>query len=176
MFGLGPDEGDPVLFDDVGEARVFAEEPVARVDRVGTRDFGGGDDRGDIQIAVRSGRRSDADRLVGEAHVHRIGVSGRVHRDSLDPHFMRRAVDAQRDLATVGDQQFFDRGHQSITTRGWSYSTGWPLSTRTAEILPALVAAIGFITFIASMMSKVCPSFTVSPTLMNGFAPGSGKR
>jgi hypothetical protein len=29
-------------------------------------------------------------------------------RDGLDAHFMARAVDAQRDLAAVGDQQFLD--------------------------------------------------------------------
>ena len=42
--------------------------------------------------------------------------------------------------------------------------------------VPALGAVIGFITFIASMISRVSPAFTAWPTVMNGFAPGSGDR
>ena len=49
-------------------------------------------------------------------------------------------------------------------------------STSTALIVPALSAVIGFITFIASMISSVSPSFTAWPTLMKLAAPGSGAR
>src|SRR5690348_7562988 len=41
---------------------------------------------------------------------------------------------------------------------------------------PPSGAVIGFITFIASTISKVSPAFTVSPASTNGFAPGSGER
>ena len=41
---------------------------------------------------------------IVEAHVHGVGVGGRVHRNRLDAHLVRRAVDAQRDLAAVGDE------------------------------------------------------------------------
>ena len=104
VLGLGADPGDPVRLDDLGELGVFAEEPVARVDRVGVRDLGGRDDRRDVEVAVGGSRRADAHRVVGEADVHRIGIGGGVHRDRLDPHLVRRAVDAQRDLAAIGDQ------------------------------------------------------------------------
>ena len=40
--------------------------------------------------------------------------------------------------------------------------------------MPPSGAVIGFITFIASTISRVSPAFTASPTSMNGFAPGSG--
>ena len=43
-------------------------------------------------------------------------------------------------------------------------------------ILPALGDVIGFITFIASMISSVSPCLTDWPTAMNGLAPGSGDR
>jgi hypothetical protein len=46
--------------------------------------------------------------MVGQPHVHRVGIGGGVHRHRLDPHFVRRAVDAQRDLAAVGDQDALD--------------------------------------------------------------------
>ena len=37
---------------------------------------------------------------------------------------------------------------------------------------PSDGAVIGFITFIASMISKVSPGLTASPTLTKGLAPG----
>ncbi len=42
--------------------------------------------------------------------------------------------------------------------------------------MPALVARIGFITFIASMISSVSPALTLWPAVTNGLAPGSGDR
>ena len=41
---------------------------------------------------------------------------------------------------------------------------------------PARGAGIGFMVFIASMISRVWPSATMSPTRTNGGAPGSGCR
>jgi hypothetical protein len=57
-----------------------------------------------------------------------------------------------------------------------SNSTGWPSLTSTCFTTPPAGAVIGFITFIASMISKVSPGFTESPTATNGLAPGSGDR
>ncbi len=96
-------------FDDLGELGVLGKEAVARMDRVGAGDFGGRDDRGDVEIAVGGRRRADADRMVGQADMHRVGIGGRMHRHGLDAHFMRRAVDAERDLAAVGDQDAGNR-------------------------------------------------------------------
>ena len=119
VLGLRPDEDDVVRLDDLGELRILAEEAVARVDRVRARDLGGRDDVGDVEIALGRGRRTDADRLVREPDVHGVGIRGRMDRDRLDPHLMTRAVDAERDLAAVGDQQLLDFGHDySTTTRG----------------------------------------------------------
>ena len=115
MLGLGADPDDVVALDDLGELGVFAEEAVAGMDRVGMADLGGRDDVGDVEIGFAGRRRADADRLVGEAHVHRLGVGGRMDRDRLDPHFVAGAVDAERDLAAIGDQDLLDR-HQSMST------------------------------------------------------------
>src|SRR5688500_15862880 len=43
-------------------------------------------------------------------------------------------------------------------------------------MVPALGAVIGFITFIASTISRVSPAFTESPRLTKRLAPGSGDR
>ena len=38
-------------------------------------------------------------------------------RDGLDAHLVAGAVDSERDLAAIGDQQLFD-GHQPMITSG----------------------------------------------------------
>ena len=95
-------------FDDLGELRILAEEAVAGVDRVGVDDLGGRDDVGDVQIGIGRRGRADAHGFVGKADVHRIGVGGRMDGDRLDAHFVAGAMDPERDLAAVGDQQLFD--------------------------------------------------------------------
>ena len=65
----------------LGEAGVLGEEAVAGMDRLGAGDQGGGQDGGDVEIAVLGRRRPDADALVGQAHMHRLGIRGGVHRD-----------------------------------------------------------------------------------------------
>ena len=104
MFGLRADPGDAVRLDDFGELRILAQEAITGVNRIGMGNFGCSDDRGDVEIAVGRRRRTDADSVIGQPHVHRIGIGGGVHRDRLDPHLMRSAVDAQRDFAAIGDQ------------------------------------------------------------------------
>ena len=110
MLGLGADPLDIMGLDDFGEMRVFGEEAVAGMDRVGAADFGGGDDRRDRQIAVGGGRRADADRLVGEPDVHRVGIGGAVHGDGLDAEFLGRPQYAKRNFSAIGNQDFFN-GH-----------------------------------------------------------------
>ena len=104
MLGLRADPDDAVAFDDLGELRVLGQEAVAGVDRVGVDDLGGRDDVRDVEVGFGRWRRADAHRLVGEAHVHCIGIRGRVYRDRLDAQFMACAMDTQRDLAAVGNQ------------------------------------------------------------------------
>ena len=74
MFGLGADEDNLMLFDDFGETRVFRQKAVTRMDCIGIADFGCRDNRGDIEVTVLGGRRPYANRLIGEANVHRVGI------------------------------------------------------------------------------------------------------
>ena len=55
-----------------------------------------------LQVALAGGRRTDADRLVGQADVQRLGVGGGVDGDGLDPELVQSADHAHCDLATVG--------------------------------------------------------------------------
>jgi hypothetical protein len=108
MFGLGADPDDVVAFNDLGELRVLRQEAVAGVDRVGVDDLGGGNDVGDVEVGFGRRRWADAHGFVGQSDVHRVGVRGRVHGDGLDAHFVAGAVNAERDLAAVGDEQLVD--------------------------------------------------------------------
>ena len=68
---VGPDEGEAVLLDHLGEVGVLGEEAVARMDRVRPGDLGRGQDRHRVQVAVGRLGRADAHALVGESDVHR---------------------------------------------------------------------------------------------------------
>jgi hypothetical protein len=106
--GRRADELDVARLADLGEVGAFREEPVARMDRVGSRDLGGADDRRHAQVAVGAARRPDADVLVGEPHVERILVRFGIHRDGLDPELPAGANDPEGDFPAIGDQNFFE--------------------------------------------------------------------
>ena len=108
MFGFGADPDDVVRFDDFGKLGVFRQEAVAGVDRIALCNLRRRDDVGDVEIAVGRSGRADAHRVIGQPDVHRISIGGGVHRHRFNPHFMRRAVDAQRNFAAIGDQDTLD--------------------------------------------------------------------
>ena len=102
------DKGNVVVGHHFGELSIFRKEAIARMNGVGIGDGGRGDDRGLVEVAVARRRRADADGFVGKAHVHGFGIRGGVHRHGLDAHFTAGALNAKRDLAAVGDEDFFE--------------------------------------------------------------------
>ena len=112
--GAGAYELDVARLADFGEVGRLGEEAVAGVYGVNVRYLGGGDDRRDVQVALRRRGAADADGLVGEAHVQRVAVGGRMHRDRLDAHLLARPDDPARDLAAVRDQDFAESSHQKV--------------------------------------------------------------
>ena len=67
--GLGPMNVMPEASQTSAKSAFSLEKAVARVDRIDVGDLRRADDRRNIQIAARALRRTDADRLVGEADV-----------------------------------------------------------------------------------------------------------
>ncbi len=57
------------------------------MDGVDVGDFSGGDDGGDVEIAVGGARRADADGLVGKADVERVAVGFAVDGDGANAEF-----------------------------------------------------------------------------------------
>ena len=104
----------------LGELRVLGEEAVARMNRVGAGDLGGGDDARNLEVRVARGRRADADIVIREAHVQRFAVGFGVDGHGLDAELAARADDAQRDLAAVRDQDFLEHaaGAVGLTVSG----------------------------------------------------------
>src|SRR5690606_17008684 len=95
------------------ETRVLGEEAIAGVDRVGAGDLAGSEQARNVEIALGRRWRADAHALVGEADVHRVGVGGRMDRDSRDAELLAGALDTERDLAAVGDQNLVEHACSS---------------------------------------------------------------
>jgi hypothetical protein len=110
--GVGADEADVTRLAHFRQVGALGQEPISRVNRVGAGDFGGADDRRDVQVAVDAARRTDADVLVGEADVQRVLVGLGVDSHRLDAELATGDDDPKRDLAAVGDEDFFK--HESV--------------------------------------------------------------
>ena len=108
--------------------------------------------------------------------MHRFGIRRGMHRDRADPHFPAGALDAQRDLAAVGDQDLLEQSRHSRIINGSPNSTGAPFEIRICDTVPALGALIWLNVFIASISSRVWPAATDCPTVTKLGAPGSGDR
>ena len=98
------DEPDSRILAARGELGAFAEKPVPRVNRLAPRGAGDLEHRVDVEI---SGRATPLERdcAIDPQRVQRARIVGRVDSDGLDPELGRGAGDAQRDLASIGDQQ-----------------------------------------------------------------------
>jgi hypothetical protein len=101
--------------------------------------------------------------------MHGVGIGGRMHRDRLDAQLLAGAQNAQGDLAAVGDQNFLN---MADTPRSLEDDQRLAVFHRLPVLDqngrdndPDAVAGIWFMVFIASTISRVWPSRTVSPTL-----------
>ena len=105
---LGPMNLMPCSVEDLGEAGILGEEAVARMDGLGAGDLAGGDDGGNVEIAVARRRRADAHALIGQAHMHGLLVGGRMDGDGRDAELAAGAQDAQGDFAAIGDEDLVE--------------------------------------------------------------------
>ena len=179
MLGLRADEGDVVLVENLGEARVLREETIARMHGVRAGDLAGGEQGGNIEIGIARGRRPDADGLVGELDMHGVGVGRRMHGDCRDAEFLGGAQDAQRDFAAIGDKDLVEhlvppptrsRGEVRHIRPAGRPRPVWPSQRR------IWCATMSLKVFIASISSSLSPSETRAPISTKGFASGFGRR
>ena len=125
-FRARSDELKTRVTTDFCKVRVLAEEAVSRMDRIGVRHFGGGDDAVDAQVALRTRSRTDADREVSLLKPRTLAVGGGIHTDSFDAERLGCANDAQGDFATICDKNSLE--HKANQLGRMRYSA-WPNST-----------------------------------------------
>ena len=78
------------------------------MDCLGIGDFGSRNDGGHIEIALGGRGRSDANRFVGKFDVFGFSVGFGIDHYRFDAEFATGALHAQGDLASVGNQDFFE--------------------------------------------------------------------
>jgi hypothetical protein len=76
------------------------------MNRFGIRHLRGAQDVRDIPLALRTIRRSDANRFVGKPDMQGMQICFRVNRDGLDPHLFAGLNDTQSNFSTIGNQYF----------------------------------------------------------------------
>ena len=109
LLGRGADEDEAGGLDRAGEGGVLAQEPVAGVHGVGAGGAGGLDDRlgGEVGAGADPAQRVGC---VGAADVEGLRVVLGVDGHAFDAEVGGGALDAQGDLAAVGDQKAGDGG------------------------------------------------------------------
>src|SRR5690606_33739947 len=101
------DEGDSLARTGGGQVRILGEEPVSRIDRVGTGGLGRLDDRVDREIGPDGmALLADLVCLVRLQAVDRIAVLVREDGNRSDTELVRRTEGSDGDLAAVGNQDF----------------------------------------------------------------------
>src|SRR2546422_9579575 len=103
---------------------ILCEKSVAGMNGLNIRDFGGGNDVGDIQIRFGRRRIADADGLVSQFQVSGIAIGGGIDDGNLDTHLATGADDPQRNLTSIGDKNLGKPASPSLTRKG-----GCPNST-----------------------------------------------
>ena len=100
-LGRRADELDVGGAADLGEVGVLAEQAVSGMDGVDVGDLGGGDDGGDVEVALGGAGRADADGLVGELDMQAVPVGLAVDGDGADAHLAAGGDHPQRDLTPI---------------------------------------------------------------------------
>ena len=90
------------------EARVLGEEPVARMDRLGTGCPGSREDALDREVALARARTDQA-RVIGRSDVPGSAVGLGVHGHGLAAELAQRAEHPDRDLTAIGDEHAAER-------------------------------------------------------------------
>ena len=93
--------------------------------------------------------------------MHRVGVSGGVHRDGLDSHLPRGANDAQGDLASVRYKDLVEHARALLDDhQGRAELDGGAVLDEDTLDRAGRGAGMWFMVFIASTISSVSPSDT----------------
>ena len=110
------------------------------MDRFGTGRQGCLDDGVGPQVALPRRGRTESDRDVGHLHMGRVGVGIRIDRYDLDAQVAAGPDDAQRDLATVRDEDPRERWTGVVFAHG--HRAGGPSDARHSGMLPCFFGGL----------------------------------
>src|SRR5262245_24218365 len=86
-----PDELDVAAFADLHEMRVLSQKPIAGMNRVNIADLSRAHDPINFQIALKAGRRTDANRFISQLDVQRVDVCFRIDCERANTEFFAGA-------------------------------------------------------------------------------------
>src|SRR5207248_9026695 len=98
-----PDELDVAALPGFGKMRVLGEKTVTGMYRIDIANLGCAHDSIDFEIALRAGRRADANGFVCKLNVQRIDVGFRINRERSDAELLAGTNHAQRDLTAISN-------------------------------------------------------------------------
>ncbi len=102
------DKGDALGLKRLREFRVFRQEPIARMHRLGPGGADGLHHLVDHDIRLVRRGRADQHRFVRHFHMQGLRIGFGIYRNRGDPHFARRLDNAAGNFAPVGDQNFLE--------------------------------------------------------------------
>src|SRR5438270_844099 len=76
------------------------------MNRIHVADFGRAQDSIDLEIAVRTWRRADANRLISKLNMKRIDIGIGINREGANAKFLAGADNPQRNFTAIGNQNF----------------------------------------------------------------------
>jgi hypothetical protein len=127
--GARPHEGEAGLPARLGKGGVLRQEPIARMDGVGSRPQGGVDHDVDAQVRLRRRGPAERHRLVRRPHMGCAAVGIGEHRHRGQAHLPGGAEDAHGYLGPVGHEELVQLGHSgTVLTCGTRRSRASPRS------------------------------------------------
>jgi hypothetical protein len=107
-------EDDASSFQRTRKRRVFRQEAVTGMQRLCPNAPTRFNQLRDIEVGRHGRQAVQFDRLVSLQHGRAIGVHRVVGHHGGEPHALECVQDPQRDLATVGDQNFLKHGRNQL--------------------------------------------------------------
>jgi hypothetical protein len=108
LRGARPDESDTGVFACLRESGILREKTVAGMHGIRAGCTRRLENRRAIQIAGGRHRRADADRFVGEHHMHGVAIGFRIDRHRGNAEALECANHAAGNFAAIGNQDFVE--------------------------------------------------------------------
>ncbi len=109
LRGRGADKAQACVLAGLGEVGALAQKAIARVHGIATRGERDGDQVGGVEVRGRAGGLQRHG-LASGGHMRRVRVVVGVHGHAGNAQVVQRAHQAQRNFATVGDQNLGEQG------------------------------------------------------------------